>query len=441
MSSAIPTTAASRLQREVGTIGVEAYVYLYPLLLMDITRRQLSNLEAGVKPGFGPMNEFHHIREFPPADFRAVVRPNFDTLYSSAWLDLTGGPMVVSVPDAADRYYLLPILDMWTDVFAAPGKRTTGTAAASYIIAPPGWKGETPADVEVIEAPTPTVWIIGRTQTNGPADYAAVNAMQDGITVVPLSVGGSESAPVSAASDATVDMETDPLTQVNSLSAPDYFRYGSELMKLHPPHVTDWSQLVRMRRIGFGLDPSLQDALAGVPQQAQELMRTKYPTLARVVDGWQLNTDTVGVYGDYYLKRAIVSMVGLGANQPEDAIYPIAFVDAEGHPLDGDNDYVLHFAEDELPPVEAFWSVTMYDAEGFQVANEINRFAIGDRDELSYNADGSLDLYLQHEAPAEGRTSNWLPSPRGPLGVTMRLYAPRPEALDGRWTPPPIRRA
>ena len=141
MSSAIPTTAASRLQREVGTIGVEAYVYLYPLLLMDITRRQLSNLEAGVKPGFGPMNEFHHIREFPPADFRAVVRPNFDTLYSSAWLDLTGGPMVVSVPDAADRYYLLPILDMWTDVFAAPGKRTSGTAAASYAITPPGWDG------------------------------------------------------------------------------------------------------------------------------------------------------------------------------------------------------------------------------------------------------------------------------------------------------------
>jgi hypothetical protein len=429
------------LEQEVGTIGVEAYVYLYPLLLMDITRRQMTNLEGGIKPGFGPVNAFQHVREFPPAEFRAVVRPNFDTLYSIAWLDLSDEPMVVSVPDAADRYYLLPMLDMWTDVFAVPGKRTTGTGAASYAIAPPGWEGETPTNVEVIEAPTPTAWVIGRTQTNGPADYAAVNAMQDGISVVSLSAWGSESAPVSAVTDATVDMETDPLTQVNSLSAADFFRYGSELMKLHPPHHADWSQLARMRRIGFGLDPSLQDALAGVPQEAQTLMQAKLPTLARVVNGWQMNTDTMGVYGNYYLKRAIVAMAGLGANPPEDAVYPLAFADADGQPLDGDHDYVLHFEKEDLPPVNAFWSVTMYDAEGFQVANEINRFAIGDRDELSYNTDGSLNLYLQHEAPAKDRASNWLPAPRGPLGVTMRLYAPRPEALDGRWTPPPIRRA
>jgi hypothetical protein len=178
-----------------------------------------------------------------------------------------------------------------------------------------------------------------------------------------------------------------------------------------------------------------------VPQQAQALMKAKLPTLARVVNGWQMNTDTMGVYGNYYLKRAIVAMAGLGANPAEDAVYPLAFADADGQPLNGDNDYVMHFEKEDLPPVDAFWSVTMYDAEGFQVANEINRFAIGDRDDLNYESDGSLDLYLQHQAPEEGRTSNWLPAPRGPLGVTMRLYSPQPEALDGRWTPPPIRRS
>ena len=162
--------------------------------------------------------------------------------------------------------------------------------------------------------------------------------------------------------------------------------------------------------------------------------------MARVVNGWQMNTDSMGVYGNFYLKRAIVAMIGLGASQPQDAIYPLNVADADGQPLTGDNDYVLHFEKGELPPVEAFWSVTMYDAEGFQAANPINRFAIGDRDSLSYNNDDSLDLYLQHENPGPQRESNWLPAPRGPLGVTMRLYAPAPQALDGRWNPPPIQR-
>jgi hypothetical protein len=164
------------------------------------------------------------------------------------------------------------------------------------------------------------------------------------------------------------------------------------------------------------------------------------PRIAKVINGWQMNADSMGVYGDYYLKRAIVSMIGLGANQPADAIYPLNIADADGQPLDGDHDYVLHFNRDQLPPGAAFWSVTMYDAEGFQAPNSINRFTIGDRDNLGFNQDGSLDLYLQHDSPGHDHEANWLPAPRGPLGVTMRLYAPAPEALDGRWVPPPINR-
>jgi hypothetical protein len=434
---------------EAHAIGIEAYVYLYPLVTMDVTRRQMTNLAPDTRPGFGPMDVFSHIRQFPSADFKAVVRPNFDTLYSAAWLDLTEEPRIVTVPDTDGRYYLLPIYDMWTDAFAVPGKRTSGTQAGSYAILGPGWRGSVPDGVEVIHAPTAYVWIIGRTQTNGPGDYTAVHAVQDGFTITPLSGLGRDSVATKPILDPTIDMKTSPLNQVDEMSAATYFTQAAELMKLHPPHPTDWSTVARIRRIGIQpgksfnlsrLDSAAQKTLSGVPDAALKLMTEKLPTLAPVVNGWAMMTDTMGVYGDYYLKRAIVAQIGLGANQPDDAVYPLNVCDAGGQPLDGEHDYRLHFHRDELPPVDAFWSVTMYDAEGFQAANQLDRFAIGDRDKLSYNADGSLDIHVQHESPGPDRESNWLPAPRGPLGVTMRLYAPKPEVLQGRWKPPAIAR-
>jgi hypothetical protein len=450
MKAATESHAPAISAKDAYEIGVEAYIYLYPLVLMDITRRQLTNIEAGKMFGRGPMNTFSHIRAFPPGDMREVVRPNFDTLYSSAWLELTREPMIVSVPDTDGRYYLLPILDMWTDVFAVPGKRTSGTKAVSFAVVAPNWAGELPAGVDKIQSPTPYAWIIGRTQTNGPGDYAAVNKVQDGFMIVPLSRWGRAPQPVKAVIDATVDMKTAPLDQVNKMPAAAYLEYAAELMKVNPPHTTDWSTITRFQRIGLepgksfdfeNLDPAMQKALTGAAADGLKLMYGKSPTLARVVNGWQMNTDTMGAYGNYYLKRAIVAMVGLGANQPDDAIYPLGFADADGKPLLGENSYVLNFAKEQLPPVDAFWSITMYDAAGFPVANPIDRFAIGDRDQLRYNADGSLDLYIQHENPGPESESNWLPSPeRGPLGVTMRLYAPKLQALDGRWVPPAVQR-
>jgi len=450
MTCTASAAPAALTEDEAYEIGVEAYLYFYPLISMDVTRRVATNVPPGVKEGFGPKNAFHHFRAFPTADFKAVVRPNFDTLYSSAWLDLTKEPLVVSAPDTAGRYYLLPMLDMWTDVFAVPGKRTSGTAAGAWAVVPPGWKGTLPAGVARIDAPTPHVWVIGRTQTNGPADYAAVAKVQDGYAITPLSRWGKAPAPVAFTPDPTVDMKTPPLLQVDGMPAEKYFSYAAELMKVNPPHQSDWSQLARLARLGivpgksfdFAAAPeAVQKGLARAVPDGLKLMATKTPTLAPVINGWQMNTTTMGVYGNYYLKRAIVAQVGLGANQPEDAIYPLAVHDADNQPLNGANRYVLHFEKDELPPVGAFWSVTMYDAKGFQVANPINRFAIGDRDALKFNADGSLDLYLQNDSPGKDRESNWLPSPAaGPLGVTMRLYAPKPAALDGRWNPPAIQR-
>ena len=435
--------------QEAEEIGVNAYLYFYPLVTMDVTRRQMTNLESGKKPGYGPMNEFSHVREYPPADMKVVVRPNFDTLYSIAWLDLVKEPIILTVPDTDGRYYLMPLLDMWTDAFAVPGKRTTGTQAGQYAVVPQGWKGKLPKDVQRIDAPTPQVWAIGRTQTNGPDDYAAVHKVQDGFKLTPLSQWGKKPKPVKAVIDPSLDMKTPPLEQVNQMSAAAFFKYAAEVMKVNPPHIADWSMVAQLKKIGIEpgksfdydkLDSVVKSALDKAPADSQALMKWKLPTVARVVNGWSMNTDTMGVYGDYYLKRAMVTMLGLGANQPADAIYPMNVADADGKPMNGDQNYVLHFSKEELPPVEAFWSVTMYDAEGYQAANAINRFAVSSWMPFQYNTDGSLDINIQNENPGAGKEANWLPAPKGPLGVTMRLYAPKANALDGRWNPPAVKR-
>ncbi|MGH6903452.1 MAG: DUF1254 domain-containing protein [Geminicoccaceae bacterium] len=448
-----PPAAAQVSPEEALAIGVDAYLYFYPLVTMDLTRRQLTNVEPGSGGLGGPPNTFVNIPEYPTADMKVVVRPNFDTLYSSAWLDLTKEPVIVSVPDTDGRYYLLPMLDMWTDVFASPGWRTTGTQAGDFAIVPPGWRSDEsglPEGAQRIEAPTPYVWIIGRTKTDGPADYNAVHKIQAGFKLTPLSRWGKPPEPARVKVDPSVDMKTPPKIQVDRMPAGEYFAYAAEIMKLQPPQITDQPIIARMRRIGIEpgqsfdldkVDPAVKQALEGVPTEAQKLMVWKVPTLARVVNGWSMNTDTMGVYGNYYLKRAIVAQLGLGANLPEDAIYPLNIADEAGRPLDGTSNYTIHFDQETLPPVNAFWSITLYDQQGYQVANSLDRFALSSWMPLERNPDGSLDLYFQNQSPGAGKEANWLPAPTGPFNLTMRLYAPKSAALTGKWNPPPVTRA
>ena len=434
---------------EAHAIGVDAYLYFYPLITMEATRKQLTNQEPTPGGIGGPMNRFANVGAFPTADMRVVVRPNFDTLYSSGWLDLTKEPMVVSVPDTGGRYYLLPMLDMWTDVFASPGWRTTGTGAGNFLVTPPGWSGTVPANFTRIDAPTPYVWIIGRTKTDGPADYDAVHKVQDGYKITPLSQWGKAPVPVEVKIDPSVDMKTPPKVTVDTMPSDKFFAYAAELLKLQPPHLTDQPIIARLKRIGFEVgksfdldaaDPAVKEGLESAPQDAQALMAWKIPTLARVVNGWSMNTDTMGVYGNYYLKRAIVTQLGLGANLPEDAIYPLNLADEAGKPLDGANAYTIHFEKGATPPVNAFWSITLYDPKGFQVANPLNRFAVSSWMPFVPNPDGSIDLYFQNESPGADKEANWLPAPKGPFNLTMRLYAPKSEALTGKWNPPPVTR-
>lgn len=435
--------------QDLEAIAAEAYLYLFPLVLMDVTRRITANVPTGVRPGMGPMNRFTHLRAFPPGDFREVVRPNFDTLYSVLWFDLRDEPVIVTTPDTGGRYYMLPMMDMWTDVFAVVGSRTTGTGEGDYALVPPGWDGSLPEGVDRIDAPTPMGWIIGRTQTNGPDDYGAVHVVQDGFGAVPLSQWPGPARVDDAVVDPSIDMTAAPLDQVLALSGIDFFVHATRLMTTHRPHLVDQPILARMTRLGLhpdralepgDLDDDQRGAIDRAPLAAQDRMTDTEPRLDARVDGWSMPTSQMGVYGTNYLRRAVVAKIGLGANLAEDAIYPVVYSDDHGEPPDGAHDYVLHFEADRLPPADAFWSVTMYDAEGFTVPNPLDRYALGDRDPLRYGDDGSLDLYLQHTDPGGDRTPNWLPAPDGPLGVTLRIYGPRPPVLDGRWTPPPLHR-
>ena len=454
--STIGLKAEPITEQQVHAIGVDAYLYFYPLVTMGLTRKQLTNVETGKGYG-GPMNTFANAPSYPTAQDRAVVRPNFDTLYSSGWLDLTKEPMVVSVPDTSGRYYLLPMLDMWTDVFASPGWRTTGTQAQTLVIVPPGWKPDfreklidefkLPKDTQRIDAPTPYVWIIGRIKTDGPSDYDAVHKLQAALKITPLSQWGKPPEPIAFKADPTVDMKTPPKRQVDRMPAGEFFAHAAELLKLHPPHLTDQPIIAQLTKIGIEpgksfdmskVDPVIQRGLDNARHDAQMLMAWKVRSIARVVNGWSMNTDTMGVYGNYYLKRAIVAQIGLGANLPEDAIYPINLFDGAHQTLDGANKYTIHFDKGAMPPADAFWSITLYDNDGFQVENNLNRFAVSSWMPFKYNGDGSLDLYFQNESPGVEREANWLPTPKGSFNLTMRLYAPRMEALTGKWNPPPV---
>lgn len=431
---------------EVTAIATDAYVYGYPLVTMDMTRRVMTNVTQA-EGTRAPMGQFVNMRTYPDASFRDVTAPNANTLYSSAWVDVSAEPVVFSLPEMGDRYYLMPMLDGWTTVFQVPGSRTTGGGAQKYLITGPGWTGTVPEGMTEYKSPTGMVWILGRTfaQTT-PADLAAVHALQDQYSLVPLSSYGKPYTPPPGEVDPSVDMKTPVRDQVNGLSATEYFSRMAALMTQNPPTTADSAMVSRMARIGLvagqPFDPSKFDtaaaaALAAVPKAAVGKIMALSAEIPKV-NGWSYSTQT-GVYGTDYLVRALVTAIGLGANRPQDAIYPYTETDGAGAPLDGGKNYVLHFAKGEVPPVQGFWSLTMYDANYFFVANPINRYQVSPKQSpVQFNADGSLDIYIQNAPPSKGRMENWLPAPTGRFILMLRFYWPGDAIIDGSWKPPAV---
>jgi hypothetical protein len=438
-------------ESDAAAIAGEGYIYGYPLVLMDVSRQVMT---AVPRPGRkrAPANQFNDSQEFPDTTFTDVVSPNADTLYSMAWLDLRKDPIVLSLPEMGDRYYLMPIMDAWTNVFASPGTRTTGNRKGNYAIVGPSWTGKLPDGMNLIKSPTSMVWIIGRTQTNGKADCAAVRAIKKQYTLTPLSAWGKLSAPpADVPVDPRIDARTAPVEQVDQLTASTFFARLAALLIDNPPAVADEPMLTRLARIGFRpgkpfdpatLDPAIANGLERGVKDAWVKLAAGAKSLsgAKHVNGWAVSLD-MGRYGVDYQHRAVIAVVGLGANLPEDAVYPMAGVDGGGRPLTGANKYIISFAKGQLPPVNAFWSLTMYNSKRFFVANPLDRYAIGDRDRMNVNADGSLTIYLQADSPGKDLQSNWLPAPRDGFNLILRLYWPKPDVLDGTWKPPAVERA
>jgi hypothetical protein len=432
-------------------IATEAYIYGYPMVTMEFTRRVMTN-SASASGNRGPMGQMIKARSYPDASFRDVTAPNADTLYTTAWVDLGKEPWVLSLPDMQGRYYLFPMLDGWTTVFQVPGTRTTGTGVQTYAITGPGWTGTLPAGVKEYKSPTNMVWLLGRIYCTGtPEDYAAVHALQDQIGLVPLSAYGKPYTPAPGAVDPSIDMKTAVRDQVNRMDAVSYFTLLAQWMKTNPPVPADAPALARFARIGlvpgqdFDASKLQADFAKRIPQIAFDriMLQFKVNPAVKDINGWNYTTKT-GIYGADYLMRALITAIGLGANRPQDAVYPTSLKDADGRSYDGTHEYMVHFGKDELPPADGFWSITMYDANYFFVANPINRYSISARQNLKRNDDGSVDLYVQKESPGADKVSNWLPAPAGKFILMMRLYWPRetdPSILDGSWTIPAVAKA
>jgi len=364
----------------------------------------------------------------------------------------------LSIPDMKDRYFLFPMLDGWTNVFQVPGKRTTGTKAQKYAITGPGWSGTLPAGVTEYKAPTNLVWILGRIYCTGtPEDYKAVHALQDQVSAVPLSAYGKPYTPVPATVDAAIDMKAAPRDQVNAMDGAAYFKLFAELMKTNPPSAEDAPMVAKLAKIGIvpgqdfdasKLDPAVAKGVAAAPKPAQDKISAYLKEAivtgdAKIEHGW-LHFPKTGLYGTGYRNRAMITWYGLGANRPQDAVYPTS----EGPELirkySGANKYVAHFKKGELPPVNGFWSITMYDKNYFFVPNPINRYNVSSRNKFKTNADGSIDLYIQKESPGKDKEQNWLPAPADEFVLMMRLYWPSeksPSILDGTWKPPEVKEA
>ncbi|MDR6562058.1 MULTISPECIES: DUF1254 domain-containing protein [unclassified Arcicella] len=433
---------------ETVAIAKEAYIYGLPLVLTDLTRIV----------GSRPSNQFHHSRAFPDHTFKAVVRPNNDTFYSSAFLDLGTEPIILEIPDTKDRYAVVPLMDAWTNVFASFGKRTTGTKAQRYIITGPKWKGVLPKGIEEVKSPTDVVWIISRIQVNSPEDGKNfVSKIQDGLKLRPLSQ--LDKNEVTAFPKITYSVESSEAIQVlkakrnvvealKKLTTEEYFTYLNELLVKNPALEADKKVIDRFAKIGikagqkFSLntfDQTTQTALQNLPI---EVINTLEKARTILTNNNENKPDvTIGHYGTNYQKRAAVAYFGLGALGPEDAVYQGYREDTDHKPLNGENQYVIHFEPNKTPPAKAFWSITLYDKAGYLTENAIRRYAIGDRSNLKYNADGSLDIYIQHDSPGTDKENNWLPAPKEDFNLSVRIYWATDEYLKtGNWVKPAIRK-
>ncbi|WP_433192968.1 DUF1254 domain-containing protein [Nocardia sp. CA-107356] len=426
---------------------MNAYAYTYPLVSLEVTRRQMTNVARPDGRGAAPMNQFANLAFMPDASFTGVVRPNVDTLYSSMFFDVSKEPLVIGVPDMGTRFHQFPLLDMWTNVDASPGPRTLGALPGyQFAITGPNWQGTLPAGVREYRMPTDGGWLLGRIQLNGRDDIPAVAAIQQQLTAVPLSAYGTQYVPPE-----NTDLHADwPKKQevaayIHNLTPQQYWDLYYDSLSHAQTRPEDKDLLTQLAKVRWSPDKKLDlSQLSDSDRRMWENARTKalqkieVISGATAVNGWRISRSDIGSYGTNWLARATVAYAGLGANLPDDAVYPATTVDGKGDPLGADHNYVLHFGKDEIPPVDAFWSLTMYNDKGFFIDNPVKRYALRG-EALQKNPDGSVDIYIQPKSPGAEHESNWLPAPAsGNFNLLLRLYRPDKKVVDGTWNPPGV---
>ena len=434
---------------EARAIAKEAYIYGYPMV--DSYRIQHAYFVDTGNPEYkASWNQIKNVpRVFTPDD-KAVQTPNSDTPYSMLGMDLRAEPIVLTVPlIEKDRYYSIQLIDAYTFNFAYIGSRATGNEAGSFLIAGPDWKGDVPKGVKkVIRSETELVLAAYRTQLFNPGDLDNVKKVQAGYQVKPLSAFLGLPAPKAAPA---IDF-IKPLTPETQKTSLEFFNVLNFVLKFCPTVSSEKELMARFARIGVGagknfdatkLTPEMKKAIEeGVADAWADLAQLKKRVDAKEVT----SGDTFGTreyLKNNYLYRMAAAVIGIYGNSKQEAIYPIYTVDDGGKPLHGSNRYTLRFAAGELPPVEAFWSLTMYRLpESLLVANPLDRYLLNSPmlPNFKKDSDGGLTLYFQNESPGKDLESNWLPAPKGPFMLVMRLYWPKETALDGKWTAPPLRR-
>jgi hypothetical protein len=424
-------------------IAFETYLYLYPIMVMEETRqRSLAHSSRG------DQNLFHHSRTTANHRWRLVARTNIDTLFSSGWIDLSEGSGKLEIPKSHDRFYMFQLLDMWTDTFGVIGSRTVGEDGISAQLFGPGVATEVirnSRSTTAIRCPTNSVWIIGRTAVTANEDLQSAHEFLSGVSLI----AESESQFMTDTRRVAQTSPSSPVETVESLSAEQFFEQGIRLLRREYSHLSDLSQLLRMKRLG--LDPApgatfptwrdeIREKIEKSVARARQQISSSIENRGSRVNGWNYSIDGFGTWGNDYLRRAAIAKFGLAANPPEDAVYFTGMRDSDGRRLTGEGDYLIRFNPGEFPPAGGFWSITLYDANGHLFANDLNRYGLRSRDVLRISNDGSLTILISQRQKDAIPVTNWIPSCPGPIDLCLRIYSPSPEVLDATWLPPQIKR-
>lgn len=426
--------------------ATDSYIFGYPLVFMDLTRRIMTNFSR-VGPVGAPINQFLHGNHFDDVFPSDLSQNNVDMICSSAWIDLSDEPLILSLPEMGKRYHMLQMLDAWTNIFASIGTRNTGNAKTYFAVTGPNWRGSLPLGLRQIKSPTNLALLVGRIQIHDRSDCSVVRKLQTHYKLAPLSAWDKTYFPPDTLPvDRTIDMTTPPASQIASMDAIEFFVRLMDLMKRNPPPIAGRETLSSLAALGvtpggmpFFDHPDSADVIrAGVERARAVLESAKNPGIM-MVNGWGFSTNT-GRYGSDYLRRAAASKAGISTSILEDAICFRTAIDSGGHDLTGRCAYVLHFPVKRTPPVKAFWSLAACGEWQPVQENPTSRFSISDRGPLMLNDDGSLDIYIQHEPNGVPET-NWLPTPPTAFDLILRLYWPKSDVWEGRWVLPAVHRS